>query len=127
MTHFFHLIVLALAAVAVGMPAAAEEAKALKLKPKTAMTTPPPATAHVPFVPSYTRDELPESALRMEAESKYVPNSCTSAGSPSLCYDYKSGRTVYKPTRNWMPDIPGMRPESITMKRDKLAFNYSFK
>jgi hypothetical protein len=127
MTHFFHMMVLAFTAIAVVVPAAAEEVKALKLKPKTAMASPPPATAHVPFVPGYTREEFPEAALRMEYESKDVPNSCSASASTSLCYDYKSGRAVYKPTRNWMPDIPGMRPESITMKRDKLAFNYSFK
>jgi hypothetical protein len=123
--HFCPLIVVALCAAT--FPALGEEAHILKLKPKTAMVSPPPAAAQAPFAPGYTREEFPEAALRMEAESKYVPNSCSSAESTSLCYDYKSGRAVYKPTRNWMPEIPGMRPESITMKRDKLAFNYSFK
>ena len=112
--------------------ACASEPVALKLKPKTALvaepTVAPTIAKYAPFAAAASsREEFPEIALRADAESKDVPNSCSSAESHSLCYDYKRGRAVYKPTRNWMPGIPGMRSESITMKRDKVAFNYSFK
>jgi len=112
-----------------GSPAAhAQENATLRLKPKIALVNPEPtARERAPFVPSYSREEFPELLLRADAESKEVPNSCSAQHSASLCYDYKHGRTVYKPLRRWMPDIPGTRPESITLKRDKLAFNYSFK
>jgi len=104
----------------------ADEPVTLKLRPKSAMIVATPVAKYAPFVASY-REEFPEVALRADVESKEVPNSCSSEDSSALCYDYKRGRAVFKPTRNWMPGIPGMRPESITMKRDKLAFNYSFK
>jgi hypothetical protein len=44
-----------------------------------------------------------------------------------VCYDYKDGRAVFKPARNLMPEIAGMRRESMTLKRDKITLNYSFK
>ena len=116
-----------LAASVTGVPAFADEPVMLKLKPKSAMVAVTPVAKYAPFVANNNREEFPESVLRADVESKDVPNSCSSDESRSLCYDYKRGRTVYKPTRNWMPDIPGMRPESITMKRDKVAVNYSFK
>lgn len=115
------------AASMVSAPALADEPVMLKLKPKSAMVAVTPVAKYAPFVANNNRDEFPESALRADVESKDVPNSCSSADSHNICYDYKRGRAVYKPTRNWMPEIPGMRPESITMKRDKVAFNYSFK
>lgn len=107
-------------------PALADEPVMLKLRPKSALIVATPVAKYAPFVDNY-REEFPEVALRAEAESKDVPNSCSAADSHSLCYDYKRGRAVFKPTRNWMPDIPGMHRESITLKRDKLAFNYSFR
>lgn len=54
-----------------------------------------------------------------------LPNSCA-ANSSSLCYDYRTGRAVFKPTKRLLPTVPGLTPESITLKRDRLALNYSF-
>jgi hypothetical protein len=53
------------------------------------------------------------------------PNSC-SASASSLCYDYRTGRAVFRPTKHLLPPVPGLKPESITLKRDRLALNYSF-
>ncbi|APV51924.1 hypothetical protein BWI17_20955 [Betaproteobacteria bacterium GR16-43] len=44
-----------------------------------------------------------------------------------LCYDYKAGRLVYRPSRNWMPEIGGLKPEHISVRRDSVVFRYSFR
>jgi hypothetical protein len=33
---------------------------------------------------------------------------------------------VYKPARQYMPGLPGLQPESVSVKRDKIVFKYSF-
>jgi hypothetical protein len=53
------------------------------------------------------------------------PNACSTSAS-SLCYDYRTGRAVFRPTKHLLPPVPGLKPESITLKRDRLALNYSF-
>jgi hypothetical protein len=50
--------------------------------------------------------------------------SCT--GETSLCYDPESRRIIYKPARGLMPDIPGLRRENISVRRDRITFKYSF-
>jgi hypothetical protein len=54
-----------------------------------------------------------------------APNACK-GDSAVVCYDYRSGRAVMPITQSLMPTVPGLRPEGITLKRDKMAFNYSF-
>ena len=46
--------------------------------------------------------------------------------SQSVCYDYRRNQIVVPGTKQWMPEFPGMKKESLTNKRDKVAFNYSF-
>jgi len=43
-----------------------------------------------------------------------------------ICYDATSGHIVYKPARALMPEIPGLQPENISVKRDKIVFRYTF-
>lgn len=56
----------------------------------------------------------------------HLPNSCGQK-SGSLCYDYRSGQAVYKPMRSLLPGIPGMTPHNISIRRDKILAQYSFK
>jgi hypothetical protein len=56
---------------------------------------------------------------------KDVAGSCEAAES-TLCYDYRSGSSVYKPSRLLMPEISGMRRENLVVRRDKITFKYSF-
>jgi hypothetical protein len=53
------------------------------------------------------------------------PNACNGNASV-VCYDYRSGRAVIGATRQLMPPVPGLKAESITLKRNRLALNYSF-
>ncbi|MBL8515869.1 MAG: hypothetical protein JNM76_02775 [Betaproteobacteria bacterium] len=55
-----------------------------------------------------------------------IPGACSQAGD-SLCYDYRQRRVVYKPARKLMPEIAGLQRESLSVKRDKVTLNYSFK
>jgi hypothetical protein len=49
------------------------------------------------------------------------------AESTTLCYDARERRLVYRPTRNWMPEIAGFRAEHISVRRDSVVFKYSFR
>jgi hypothetical protein len=59
------------------------------------------------------------------ASAKEAPHACKNDGA-MVCYDYRRGRAVMPGTKSLMPTVPGLKSESITLKRDKLAFNYSF-
>ncbi len=121
MKLFFLLFALALRAVPA---AAAEEPKTtLRLKAKEAIANLFPHR-HAPFVHPMAESDLelvppPRDPRRNESRS-----SCENA--TSLCYDSDSGRIVYRPARELMPTFPGLRPENISVKRDRIVFRYSF-
>ena len=115
-------------AVASGVAPAGEGDKLLQLRPKaaisSAMTQISPAQANTPFVsPTWEGPELVFDPRRSDAREA-TRSSCE--GERSLCYDSASGRVVYKPARQLMPDLPGMRPENISLKRNQIVFRYSF-
>lgn len=70
-------------------------------------------------------NEIPGLTFNSSLERAAIPGSCAAAGA-SLCYDYRTGRAVYRPARNLMPEIAGMKRESLSVKRDKVTFHYSF-
>jgi hypothetical protein len=124
------LLVIALAASTVMTPnpgQAGEPEKALQLRPKAAMTSamavPKVQQAQAPFLSSSSAE--PELVLTSPATAQEASRSSCN-GERSLCYDSASGRVVYKPARQLMPDIPGLRPENISLKRNQLVFRYSF-
>ena len=121
------LIVVALALGIAGAPkgeAADARSPALELKPKVALAA-PAQSRQAPFIAASEEPELglalaPRRDERLEASR----SSCSS--NRSLCYDPGSGRIVYKPARALMPDIPGLQPENISVKRDRIVLRYSF-
>ena len=59
-------------------------------------------------------------------DSEHIPNGC--AKNPgALCYDYRTGSAVYKPMRILLPDLPGMAPQNLSVRRNKIVAQYSFK
>jgi hypothetical protein len=102
--------------------AAAENAAPLQLQAKAAVAADAPHR-NAPFV-------IPASgpSLDLSAQAARPPERSRSscAGSADLCYDTTAGHLVYKPARQFMPDIPGLRPENISVKRDRIVFRYSF-
>lgn len=57
---------------------------------------------------------------------EHIPNGCSRKGG-SLCYDYRTGHAVYKPMRKLLPEIPGMTSANLSVHRDKIVAEYSFK
>ena len=119
---------LAAAPLAARAAASAEKLgeKALRLVPKEALDSSSgvaSAHLHAPFLVS---DEDP-------ADLDFVPHPESRRGSPSsckgaktLCYDPSTGHIVYKPIRKFMPDIPGLQRENISVNRHRILFRYSF-
>lgn len=128
-----NVVVMALAVGSVASPilaAAAEAERTLQLRPKAAMlsavTSMTPAQ-NAPFVPAPSAPQDPELAIfssRQDNAQEASRSSCN--GERALCYDSASGRVVYKPARQFMPTLPGMRPENISLKRNQVVFRYSF-
>lgn len=120
------LIVALAVSSAAANPAVAADAtpKALQLRPKAAISVSIPHPYNAPFLsPMVSEPELdllPRRDLRQETSR----SSCSGEG--SLCYDPASGRIVYKPARQFMPDIPGLQRENISVKRDRIVLRYSF-
>lgn len=114
-------LALAIAAAPSGEAAETTKAPALVLKSKAAIAN-TVSHRHAPFLtPSQDEVDLfPRRDQRQEASR----SSCS--GESSLCYDPASGRIVYKPAREFMPDIPGLQRENISVKRDRIVFRYSF-
>ena len=119
------VIVIALALGVTGTPkgeAADTMAPTLQLKPKAALMA-PAQSRYAPFTMASGEPEL-ELVPRRDARQEASRSSCS--GDRSLCYDPASGRIVYKPARAFMPDLPGLQPENISVKRDRIVLRYSF-
>ena len=82
-------------------------------------------TAPTPTL-AISHNPLPDLPNGMDADGRGLSGGCT-AGSTDLCYDYKERRLVYRPTRNWMPPIEGLKAEHISLRRDSVVLRYSFK
>lgn len=126
----FLLPLAALALLALPRPAAAQDAhaaegKALQLRPKSVTIESPLALQRAPFVAHPGEPVLDLVVPREDERMKDSRSSCDRAGQ-SLCYDSGSGKIVYKKTREYMPELPGMRAEHISLKRDRITFKYTF-
>lgn len=71
------------------------------------------------------RDPMPEMLLTEELERRGPRGSCETAVT-DLCYDLREGRVVYRRARAYMPQIDGLTAESISVRRDRVIFKYSF-
>jgi len=122
------ILVVSLIASLTGLPVGASEGVELSAKAKSlaiAGAVPPAKQAEAPFMRG-GRDPMPELLLRDELERRGPAGACD-ATATSLCYDLADGRIVYRPARAYMPQFDGLRAESISLRRDKLVFKYSFK
>ena len=115
---------LAIAMLALTTPQAfAEEQGALRLRSKTAIAVVVPHKS-APFAQPVGEPEREPLFSRNDPRDLQSRSSCESTR--DLCYDTNSGRIVYKPARQYMPDLPGLNPESISVKRNRIVFKYSF-
>lgn len=72
------------------------------------------------------RDPLPELLLRQELDARGGPRGSCDNTASAVCYDMRDGRVVYRRARAFMPKIDGLTPESISLRRDRILFKYSF-
>src|SRR5262245_51146211 len=66
-----------------------------------------------------SRIQLPDLHGGIDTNGRTLSGACD-ARSTELCYDYTSGRIVYKGTKNYMPEISGMKPEHISVRKDRV-------
>ena len=118
----FLILALAVGLAAAPKVAAAVELKPLQLKPKAALVTTAPHNS-APFVSPTMEPDL-DLVPRRDERQDQSRSSCNS--DRALCYDPGSGRIVYKPARQLMPDLPGLQRENISVKRDRVVLRYSF-
>ena len=96
----------------------------LQLRPKAGLSTLSVGHQFAPFVePLADPDHL---GMLPQRDHRLSSSRSSCSGESALCYDPASGRIVYKPARMLMPDIPGLRRENISVKRDRIVFRYSF-
>jgi hypothetical protein len=53
-----------------------------------------------------------------------APNACSSDS--VVCYDYTRGQARLPIAKSVMPELPGLRKESLSIRRGRLSLNYSF-
>lgn len=53
-----------------------------------------------------------------------APNACS--GESFVCYDYARGLARLPIAKALMPELPGLRKESLSVRRGRLSINYSF-
>ena len=117
------ILALALGLSAIPKVAAAVELAPLQLRPKAALVTPAPHNS-APFVNPTAMEPDLDLVPRGDGRQDQSRSSCNS--DRALCYDPGSGRIVYKPARQFMPDVPGLQRENISVKRDRIVLRYSF-
>jgi len=118
----------ALIAIAIALNAApggvvAEDHQGLTLRSKSAIATAVPHRS-APYVQPIGEPEREPLFSAHDAREDQSRSSCESQR--DLCYDKSAGRIVYKPARQFMPGIPGLQADSISLKRDKIVFKYTF-
>ena len=124
----YHALAVALALAAA--PAAGADVNApvnkdpLQLRPKSGVVALTPSHNNAPFVTPLGAPAEPEFIARHDQRMEQSRSSCHNAS--TLCYDQETGRIVYKPARNFMPDIPGLTRDNISVKRDRIVFRYTF-
>ena len=114
-------VVTALAGLA--LPAQAQEGFDFLLKSKATASL-PLVSEHVPGA-ARSPAQLPSQMLRDELASRGPRASCETSTS-DLCFDMNDRKVVYRPARAYMPQIQGLRAESVSLKRDGLILKYSF-
>jgi hypothetical protein len=102
----------------------AQDLKALQLKPKTAIAA-APAHANAVFVMPSAEAQIHFQPLQpRDLRHDEARPGCNA--DRALCYDSNSGRIVYKAARGYMPSIPGLQPQDVSIRRDRIVFRYAF-
>ena len=119
------LLTAATVVASLGLPAFAAEGVDLSVRSRDQAAAMQKSTrnAEAPF--KVGRDPLPEILMRQEEAFRGPKGACEVSAS-DLCYDLANGRVVYRRARAYMPKIDGLQAESVSVKRDRIIFKYSF-
>ena len=71
-------------------------------------------------------DPLPQ-VVRLEEQSRITTRASCESTARDLCYDLVDGRIVYRAARNYMPEVAGLKAESIALRHNRIIFKYSFR
>jgi hypothetical protein len=82
------------------------------------------SSSAAPF--TYAHDPMPQLVL-LDDQEKTVAQSACDSSVKQVCYDVGSQRIVYRGAREYMPSVQGMRPESLSVRHNRVVFSYSFK
>jgi hypothetical protein len=124
MIDFMKAVFMALAVAMNSTPFVfAEEGHSLLLRSKAAIETAAPHRS-APYVQPLGEPERAPLFAPRDVRQEQSRSSC--ASQRALCYDQESGHIVYKPARRLLPDIPGLSPDGISLKRDKIVLKYTF-
>jgi hypothetical protein len=120
-------IIAATAFVSLALGAQANDGLDLSLKNKALASAGASSNkqAEAPF--TSVRDPLPQLLLMEEQERRNVRGGTCEAAAKDLCFDAAEGRIVYRAARNYMPRIDGLRPESVSVRSNRVTLKYSFK
>ena len=80
--------------------------------------------ADAPFATG--RDPLPQ-VLLLEEQARLTPRGDCEFTAKDLCYDLADRRIVYRPARNYMPAVDGLKAESVSLRHNRVVFKYSFR
>jgi len=80
--------------------------------------------ADAPFATG--RDPLPQ-VLQLEERELRSPRGTCEMTAKDLCYDLADGRIVFRPARDYMPGVTGMKAESVSLRHNRVVFKYSFR
>jgi hypothetical protein len=72
-----------------------------------------------------THNPLPPLPNGVGLDARHLSSNCQSRS--DLCFDAAERKLVYRPSRNWMPEIEGLTPEHMSLRRGVVSFKYSFK
>lgn len=120
---------LAVLTLAAALPSAAversPEEESVRAKALAAAAQPQPAPrASAPF--RAAPDPIGE-LFRPEDAAAPRPRGACDQHARALCYDATERRIVYRPARELMPAIEGLRAESVSLRHGRITLKYSFR
>ena len=112
-------------AASLGLPAFAADGMDLSARSRDQAAALQKSTRHAEAPFRAGREALPDFLMRQD-EVFRGPRGACEVNAADLCYDLANRRVVYRRARAYMPKIDGLRAESISVKRDRILFKYSF-
>ena len=113
------------ATLSLALAAQANDGVELTLRTK-ALASAGSVTKHADAPFATGRDPLPQ-VLLLEEQARLTPRGDCEFTAKDLCYDLADRRIVYRPARNYMPGVDGLKAESVSLRHNRIVFKYSFR